>query len=188
MPGNVSSTTSTKYPYVKVNIKDQQNGNSKCYEFPAGTVLCTTNTAYHLTKNGVIVSNMTRNNYNQPVYSDSRPLGGNTIPVILPQYIALDVLDVNQDQKFDDYDVIHSETFTQTDDGGVDVEESTANFEINERLERSNSVYYVPHNFGWGMGFDRENKSFDITFCDSREDNRYTYPNSKTLSIFLPKE
>lgn len=172
--------------YVRVNISDPQNGNTKTYLFQEGTILNTTNTSYYLSKDGIKVSTMTRNQYYQPVYGTRQAYEGNTINVTLPQYIALDVLDVNQDQKFDDYDVTHAETFTQTDDGGVDVEESTADFEINDRLERAKSNYRACDGWGSGVDFDRENRSFDINFIDLRENNRYEFPNSKSLSIFLP--
>ena len=180
------SVSTPKTEYVKVTIYDAGNNRRKNYEFPTGTIFETTNEQYHIDKTGISVFRKFTDSDGTTQYGYQGDLIKNEINVILPQYQALDVLDVNNDNKIDQNDIDNAHTFTQTDDGGVDVEESLADFEINHRLEDSGSNYRVMSDWGSGVIIDREESAIHVNFGDIREDNRYSYPNGKSLSIDLP--
>ena len=183
---SLNSNGPTQNGYVAVTIRDQQNGHSKTYKFPEGTTFNTTTTRYYLSNNGIQVSDMTHDeNYNEK-YSKKRPYNSNTIDVTLPQYIALDVFDINNDNKLDYYDVDNVERYGQYDDGGAWVEETAAGFEINDRLSRTKSQYRTYGFMSNGADTTREGH-FYAEFCNINE----RFPDSidadhKKISIFLP--
>ena len=188
---NTDSNTS----YVKVNvvdINDKSGKISKEWKFPSGTIFQTTNNAYEITESGIIKYDLIFKEEGEPSFVNPQKLNNNSIGVTLPQYTALNFLDVNNDNCIDKNDNKYKYSALGNSDGynsdGDAVKDS-----INVRLRSQNSDYYVGDLTRTSSGvYVSEDGYFNVSFLhtDSNLSNdswEQLMKHSKNLTIKLPE-